>query len=118
MRKLLILPILVLGLVSSCGGSAETGKESSGLDGTWKIVKAEGQMADLNVGTQYIFDGNKLSLSGGGITTPGSFETSKDTIIFNMKDYPDPMKYLQSMKGKQLVLKVVGSDQVFYLDKQ
>lgn len=125
MKTILLISGVVWGLTSACGNNAEpkaseqpATESENGMDGTWKIVKADGMMADVNIGTEYIFAGKQLTLRGGGISTPGSYNMSKDTLIFTMKGYDAPMKYLHSMKGKQMVLKVVSSDQVFYLDKK
>ena len=56
--------IILAAAVVACGGKKEGSSEASAsggsgnkLDGTWEIVKAEGTMADLNKGTNYIFDG-------------------------------------------------------------
>lgn len=123
MKKVLVMTTLILGgLATSCGNSGETesGAEktsANGMDGTWKIVKAEGSMADLNVGTLYIFEGDNMTLKGGGISTPGTYSTSGDTLIFTMEGNAE-FTYLHEMKGKQLVIKPIGSDQVLYLDKQ
>lgn len=87
------------------------------MDGTWEIVKAEGMMADMNVGTQYIFEGDNLTLKGSGISTPGTYTTNKDTIIFTMEGNSE-FRYQYEMKEKQLVIKPVGSNQTLYLDKK
>lgn len=84
----------------------------------WEIVKAEGMMADANKGTQYIFEGENLSLKGGGMTNKGTFEMKGDTLVFHMKTFTGDMSYIKEMKGKQMILKPVGSDQVFYLEKK
>ena len=119
-KTLLLIPAMLLFM--ACGGNAEqekTEKEGrSANDGTWVITKAEGMMADSNKGTEYIFDGENLTLSGGGIKNKGTWAMKGDTLVFTMKTFEGEMLYLKEMKGKQMVLKVVNSDQVFYLDKK
>ena len=122
-KSILLIPAVLLFM--ACGGNeAAGGKEAaeenkkSGNDGTWVINKAEGMMADINKGTEYIFDGDKLTLSGGGIKNKGTWAMSGDTLVFTMKTFEGEMRYIKEMKGDQMVLKVVGSDQVFYLDKK
>ncbi|MCE3295865.1 MAG: hypothetical protein K0R65_1579 [Crocinitomicaceae bacterium] len=125
MKKLILLIPAVL-LFMACGGNAEQGKPGGGeekiasnaTDGTWVINKAEGMMADVNKGTEYIFDGENLTLSGGGIKNKGTWSMKGDTLVFAMKTFEGEMLYLKEMKGDQMVLKVVNSDQVFYLDRK
>ena len=120
-KLILIIPALVLFM--ACAGNPGTEKAEgqaagSGNDGTWVITKAEGMMADMNKGTEYIFEGDKLTLSGGGLKNKGTYAMKGDTLVFTMKTFEGEMRYLYEMKGKQMVLKVVDSDQVFYLDKK
>ncbi len=129
MKKIVLLIPAAL-LLFACGGNGNnTGEnieipespeaaEKSATDGTWVINKAEGMMADDNKGTEYIFDGENLTLSGGGIKNKGTWAMKGDTLVFTMKTFTGEMRYLKEMKGEQMVLKVVGSDQVFYLDKK
>jgi len=117
--KLVLASFAIAIAVISCGGKKEGSSEAGGnsLDGTWEIVKAEGTMADINKGTQYKFEGEKMTLGTGLLQSKGTYKLSGDSIIFTM-DGGMVMKYTQSMVNDQLVLKVVGSDQVFYMDKK
>jgi hypothetical protein len=118
-KLILLIPALLV-LMACAGNSAEAEKTegANGNDGTWVITKAEGIMAEMNKGTEYIFEGENLVLSGGGIKNKGTYSMSGDTLVFKMKTFEGEMRYIKEMKGKQMVLKVVGSDQVFYLDKK
>lgn len=117
-KSILLIPVFLF--LFACAGNTETEKTegANGNDGTWVITKAEGTMADINKGTEYIFDGENLTLSGGGMKNNGTWTMKGDTLVFAMKTFDGEMRYLKEMKGKQMVLKVVGSDQVFYLDKK
>lgn len=119
MKKTIYI-LLGIGILSACSSKtgetdAKTGESSVE---TWKIVKAEGTLAEANVGTQYIFDGKNLTLSGGGMKNEGTFEMKSDTLVFHMKTFTGDMLYVKSTMGKQMILKPVGSDQTFYLDKK
>ena len=120
MKKLIFAWVLGISVVACSGRTTSSSTETEKSTGaeTWVIVKAEGSMPEENIGTQYIFEGNKLTLRGGGISTPGTFKMSKDTLIYDMPTYKMQMKYIKTMKGKQMVLTMIDSDQVFYLIKQ
>lgn len=107
-------------LLFACSGEKKNDKtevKNEALE-VWVIKKAEGMMADANVGTEYIFDGNELTLKGSGMKNEGTFEMKSDTLVFHMKTFTGEMFYLKEMKGKQMILKPVGSDQIFYLEKK
>lgn len=119
MKKVIYILLGVV-ILSACVGKTgeSSGKTAESSVETWEIVKAEGSLAEMNIGTQYIFDGNKMTLSGGGIRNKGTFEMKSDTLVFHMTTFTGDMKYIKSMQGKQMILKLVDSDQTFYLDKK
>ncbi|HEY1038805.1 MAG TPA: lipocalin family protein [Bacteroidia bacterium] len=118
----LVLASLALAItVISCGGKKDGDSASGGgnsLEGTWEVSKAEGMMADMNKGTKYIFEGNKITLSAGIIKTPGTFRTSGDSLIVKFDGGTIEQVYTYSFANDQLVTKVAGTDQVFYMDKK
>ncbi len=119
--KLVLASVAIAVALVSCGGKKEGGSESAAggnsLDGTWEIVKAEGTMAEMNKGTQYKFEGDKMTLGTGLLQSKGTYKLAGDSIIFTIEGGM-VMKYTHSMVNNQLVVKVVGSDQVFYMDKK
>lgn len=115
-KSILVLPAFLF--LFSCGGNGEQTEDVT-ENATWEIVKAEGTLAEMNKGTEYIFEGENLTLSGGGMKNKGTYKMKGDTLVFTMESFGGgEMRYLKEMKGEQMVLKVVGSDQVFYLDKK
>ena len=67
--------------ISSCGSSEEgTDNAKGGLEGTWKVVKAEGAFASMNKGTKYIFKGNELTIKLGIIKTEYTFEKTDNLL--------------------------------------
>lgn len=121
-KVLLMIALLLGGLATSCGGEDQEENEAQNasenrIKGTWKVVKAEGDIAEINIGNLYIFEQNKVTLKGSGITTSGTYSTRGDTLVFAM-DRNTGFTYLHEIKGKQLVIKPVGSDQVLYLERQ
>lgn len=117
--KLALAAFALAATIVSCGGKKEGASASGGgLDGTWEVVKAEGDYADMNMGTKYEFEGDKIVLSGAGIKTPGKFRTSNDTIIARFDGGGIDMTYTFKMQGEQLVIKPMGSNQTLYLDSK
>lgn len=116
--KLFLAALIVSIAVISCGGKKGAAADSAHpLEGKWKVAKAEGDYADMNKGTNYIFDGDKISLEAGIIKTPGTFRLSNDTIIVKFDGGQMEMNYTYKIEGEQLVVKPMGSNQVLYLDK-
>lgn len=104
-------------LLMACGGS---GSKSSGgkptLNGTWEIVKAEGMMAETNVGTKYIFSDTELTFSKDGFDNKANSAHTDSTFTWNNGTMI--MDYKYKFVGEQLIVKPVNSDQTLYLDKK
>lgn len=130
--------ILTGTLLSSCGEKKqETGEElkenakeemkeqvsenigtPGKLDGAWEIKRAEGSMADMNIGTVYEFRGNKLSFGQGSFTNPGSTEITDTTFSFQAEGNEYKFMYDYHFNGDTLVVKMQKSDQTFHLVKK
>ena len=116
-----LMAILVAFTLFSCGGGAKDDPSKAPherLQGEWKIVKAEGTMASLNEGTTYIFEGENFTMKLGIIETNATFTATDSTYAYKLKDFDSEFSNNYSFEDGQLVIKPVGSDQVFYLEKQ
>lgn len=123
-------------LLTACGGKDKKGegKENEGpknvsvgptnspggkLDGAWEIKRAEGDMADLNVGTVYEFNGTKLSFGKGGFNNPGSTVITDSTFSFQADGNELKFMYHYHFNGDTLVVTMDGSaGQAFYMVKK
>lgn len=119
-------------LISACGGKdkkSESGPKNESisatnpsagkLDGSWEIMRAEGQMADLNVGTVYEFKGDKLSFGKGGFKNPGSTVITDSTFSFQADGNELKFMYNYHFNGDTLVVEVQGSNgQIFHMVKK
>lgn len=96
----------------------DTGKTSS-LEGAWEIKRAEGQMADQNIGTVYEFKGNNLTFGQGSYKNPGKTIITDSTFSFQADGNELKFGYHYSFNGDTLVVKMDDSGgQVFYMVKQ
>ena len=119
-------------LLTACGGKdkktddkKEPGKveadsgPASQLDGAWEIKRAEGDMASMNVGTVYEFNGDKLIFSKDGFKNPGKTEVTDNTFSFQADGNEYKFMYEYHFNGDTLVVKMQGgSDQIFYMVKK
>jgi hypothetical protein len=122
-------------LLAACGGKdkKETKPEDAGkpevkneapatnskLNGAWEIKRAEGIMAETNVGTVYEFDGNKLSFGKDGYKNPGTTIVTDTTFTFQANGNELKFAYNYKMKGDTLVVEMQNSNgQIFYMVKQ
>lgn len=109
--------IASLTMLMACSGGGKTASNNSkSLEGTWEIVEAEGSMAGMNVGTQYIFDETSLTFSKDGFDNKANSTHTDST--FTWSNGSMVMNYNYKFKGEQLVAMPQGSDQVFYLDRK
>lgn len=91
----------------------------SKLEGSWIIKRAEGEMADYNVGTVYEFQGSKLSFGKDGYKNPGKSDITDSTFSFQADGNELKFMYNYKFKGDTLIIEMQkGSGQVFYLVKQ
>lgn len=89
------------------------------LEGAWEIKRAEGDMAELNLGTVYDFKGNKLSFGKDGYTNPGTTEVTDSTFSFQADGNELKFMYNYHFNGDTLVVTMQkGSGQVFHMVKQ
>jgi len=89
------------------------------LNGVWEIKRAEGDMASMNEGTTYEFNGEKLLLGKAGFVNPGKTEITDTTFSFQADDNNYKFMYEYHFNGDTLVVKMQGGgDQVFYMVKK
>ncbi|HEX2629804.1 MAG TPA: lipocalin family protein [Chitinophagaceae bacterium] len=116
-------------LIISCGNTKGGNKESkpsenkadkaSPLEGAWEIKRAEGQMADQNVGVVYEFKGNDLTFGQGSFKNPGKTIITDSTFSFQADGNELKFSYHYSFKQDTLVVEMDNSGgQVFYMTKQ
>ncbi len=130
-RKLPAIVFAIL-LLAACGGKdkktddkKEPGKtETDGgqagkLDGAWEIKRAEGDIASMNEGTVYEFNGDNLTFSKEGFKNPGKTEITDNTFSFQAEGNEYKFMYEYHFNGDTLVVKMQGgSDQVFHMVKR
>jgi hypothetical protein len=128
--------VLVIGTLSACGGKdkkAETANTADAapeqtatkeevpgkLEGHWVIRRAEGDMAELNVGTAYVFKGDKLSFGKDGYLNPGKTIVTDSTFSFQADGNELVFYYNYHFNADTMVASMQkGSGQVFYLVKE
>ncbi len=134
--KILMTILLAASLLTACGGKdkkdgdekdpeakTETVTADNGptgiLDGAWEIKRAEGGMADMNVGTVYEFNGNKLSFGKGSFKNPGKTEITDSTFSFQADGNEYIFMYNYKFNGDTLVVEMQKSGgQIFHMVKQ
>lgn len=129
-----MLVLVTASLLTACGGKdkkegeqKEAGSatekvsspESSKLDGAWEIKRAEGDMAEMNVGTVYEFKGTKLTFGKGSFQNPGTTVVTDSTFSFQAEGNELKFMYNYHFNGDTLVVSMVnGTGQVFHMVKQ
>lgn len=88
--------------------------------GTWEIVEAEGDFADINKGTIYSFTEDKQFSSSIGIFETKGKITKVDSKIITVKldGYDDEFVYKCKFDGEKMLLEVDGTNQKFTLQKK
>jgi hypothetical protein len=107
-----------VGLTISCNQHLKVDNSLPPKDrilGTWEVVKAEGVMDDLNVGTNYIFDGTKMTTSKGFEIT-GELIASDSTILWKLENME--MNYTYQFESNTLIIYPLNSGQKLYLEKR
>lgn len=103
----------------SAGSKTEISGSVSKLEGAWEIKRAEGDMASMNVGTVYEFNGDKLTFSKEGFKNPGKTEITDNTFSFQADGNEYKFMYEYHFNGDTLVVKMQGgSGQVFHMVKK
>lgn len=112
MKKIIFSTLIVAGL-ASCKSEPKYP-----LEGKWEIVKAEGNMSEINIGTFYEFkEKTKLILSNSAIENEGTTKITDNTFTFHSNGTDESMifSYGYHFKNDTLVVEVENSDQKFYL---
>jgi len=117
--KTSIIAFTLMVIFTSCGSkssSSSSNETGNTLSGKWVITKAEGMMAESNVGTAYIFNSGELTFSKDGFDNKAKSTQTDST--FTWENGSMTMEYTYSFSGNQLVVKPKGSDQVLYLERK
>ena len=88
------------------------------LDGAWVIRRAEGSMADMNLGTVYSFEEGKLSFSQAGYNNPGKTNITDSTFSFQADGNELHFMYNYHFADDTLVVAMQNSGQTFYMTRQ
>ncbi len=122
--------ILISILSSSCGSDKKandnkndepaTASPKERVDGKWKIVKATGEFASMNIGTTYTFEGTeKLSTKLGIIESKGKIVNIDDsTFAVLFEGMQNNSNFSYHFEGENLILEPQNSGQIFTLEKQ
>jgi hypothetical protein len=135
--KQLLTIFLTVTFLMACGGKDKKTADADGdtttkevvkteesgtatkLEGAWEIKRAEGSMAETNVGTVYEFKGSKLSFGKGGYTNPGSTVVTDSTFSFQADGNELKFMYNYKFNGDTLVIEMQKSGgQIFHLVKK
>ncbi len=127
--NLLLLSSMTL-LITSCG-TTDGGKESETgtqevvktpkdkLEGKWEIKEATGELASLNVGTIFTFDGENFSTAAMGMESKGKIVTKTDemfSVLF--ENLTTNFDYSYHFEGEKLIIEAGTQGQIFTLEKQ
>jgi hypothetical protein len=120
----LIAGILFSLLSISCGGKKEENggkkeviaEKKEGIAGKWEIKKAEGTMAEMNVGTIYEFDGTNLLISKNGLTNKATFTLTGEDLTYSIGSIK--MKAKVKIDGDNMIFKIDNSDQKFEMSRK
>jgi hypothetical protein len=133
---MITVAVSILFLQAACGGkkektqpaaddamsSGETKTETTGkpsrLEGSWEIMRAEGTNAEMNLGTIYVFEGNRLSFQSPGFTNPGTTEVTNNTFSFQADGNELKFMYDYRKEGDTLIVSMQKSNQAFYMVKK
>lgn len=133
MKTTMIVSLLFAGMaIISCGNSdskenngpqksnpAKEKTNASRLEGAWEIKRAEGAMADQNIGTVYEFNGNNLTFGQGSFKNPGKTIITDSTFSFQADGNELKFMFDYSFKGDTLVVEMQNSGgQRSYMVKQ
>lgn len=116
MKKQILIPLVVLALLM--GSFACNKGAKSPIVGKWKIVEATGTMAQINIGTMYIFRSNgKMRISKGILKTNATYTLQGNdlTIAYtnNMK-----MQAKVTIEGDKMTYELAGGNQKFIMQRQ
>lgn len=101
----------------SCGSGVDSSiPPAERIHGAWKIVKAEGSMAELNEGTVYKWAGNMMTTSKNDFDVTGEYLATDSTILW--KAGTIEMNYGYHFEDNKLVIELTGGDQKFFLEKE
>lgn len=100
----------------SSGGATGTAPKIDTLVGKWKIEKAEGSMAEGNVGTVYEFNADGTMLVGG--MTKGTFKLDGRKMATDMSGIKMDVEFELKDGGSTLVYRITSGDQTFTMKRQ
>lgn len=89
------------------------------LEGAWEIVRATGTAAEMNVGTVYTFEGDKLTFGKDGFNNPGKTEITDSTFSFQSDKINYKFIINYRFEGDTLVASMQNSNgQMLYMLKK
>ena len=89
------------------------------LEGAWEIKRADGSMAEMNVGTVYEFKGSTLTFGKEGFKNPGSTIITDSTFSFQANGNEYKFMYNYKFNGDTLVVEMQKSGgQIFHMVKE
>ena len=108
MKKTLLFTVLLIStfVLLNCG------KNANSIIGKWEITKAEGTMAETNVGTVYEFtDEKNFAVTKDGFRNPGTYTHEGDN--FNLTIGSITITAIIKIDGDKMRFEIKGSDQKF-----
>lgn len=119
-RVLTILTIAALAALAACTGEAPAEAPAAaeqGLPGTWEVTAAAGTLADLNVGTTYVFGAdNSVKVAAFGIENTGTYTYEGTDLKWTLAGLD--LSATATLEGNTLTLALTGSDQVLTLTRK
>lgn len=91
--------------------------DESPLEGVWVIKRASGDLADMNVGVNYEFKGEHLTLGSGSFKNPGTTTITDSTFSFKADGNDLLFIYRYKLIQDTLIVTMGGSNQTFYMVK-
>jgi len=89
------------------------------IQGKWIITEAEGEMAELNKGTVYTFDGDNYGMAKGIIDNKGKIlEMTDNSYKAQFDGMQTEYIFDYTFDGEKLIITPTGSGQIFTLERK
>ncbi|MCX8019413.1 MAG: hypothetical protein N2747_02830 [Chitinophagaceae bacterium] len=114
--------LLFCSLALACQSQKQKATSNQKISGAWEVVRAEGGMESMNIGTVYDFsEKGRLTLSNALLKNPGTTEITDSTFSFHADGTDSTLKFIYNyrFKGDTMVVTMKdGIGQVLYLVKK
>lgn len=87
------------------------------LAGKWQVVKTEGAQTEDQVGVAYHFEKDKLTVNEGGFSHRGKITVTDSLFSWRHNGASMTFDYHYRMEDDLLVIHLLHSDHVFYMEK-